>query len=265
MFVACHAPMEQFQGRLPTNLIITRKATAQMLTGNPSGLSAQNSRHLERTPAIRQHRPTPAARVPAGFSGLKECRACGEVQALPAPHAGYDRKCGRCGETLGSGLVHLEFTFPLLLAITITFITVLSLPLLQIELQGQHAEAGLMTGVSGFLHYGNWPMALFTFAGVVFAPFGRGGDPAVRDGLRRNRPAAETSGQAVPVFRDAAPLGHARRVPGRRADLDHQAARPRAGRDGAGPVGADGAGLEPGPVRLVFRSPPLLGLHRKPD
>jgi paraquat-inducible protein A len=138
-----------------------RKACANA-TGNPS---------LTAEPTIYGLTGLQAAAPPEGR--LRACRACGEVQALPAPRAGYDRKCGRCGETLGSGLVHLEFTFPLLLAITITFITVLSLPLLQIELQGQHAEAGLMTGVSGFLHYGMAPMALFAFAGIVFAPLGR--------------------------------------------------------------------------------------------
>jgi paraquat-inducible protein A len=106
-------------------------------------------------------------------SRLKACRACGDVQSLPAPRAGYDRKCGRCGETMGSGLIHLDMALPVLVAALIAFIVLLSLPLLRIELQGQHADGGLMTGVSGFLHYGMAPMALFTFACMVFAPLGR--------------------------------------------------------------------------------------------
>ena len=74
---------------------------------------------------------------------------------------------------MGSGVVHLELVFPIVLAALIALIVVLSLPLLGIELQGRHAEADLMTGVFGFLHYGMSPMALFTFAFVVFAPLGR--------------------------------------------------------------------------------------------
>ena len=106
-------------------------------------------------------------------SRLKACRACGEVQSLPAPKVGHDRKCARCGETMGSGRVHLETALPILVAGLIAFIVVLSMPLLRIELQGQHADAGLITGVTGFLHYGNAPMALFAFVCVVFAPLGR--------------------------------------------------------------------------------------------
>jgi paraquat-inducible protein A len=106
-------------------------------------------------------------------SRLKACRACGEVQSLPAPRPGYDRKCARCGETMGSGLLNLDMALPILVAALIAFIVLLSLPLLRIELQGQHADGGLMTGVSGFLHYGMAPMALFTFACMVFAPLGR--------------------------------------------------------------------------------------------
>jgi paraquat-inducible protein A len=106
-------------------------------------------------------------------SRLKACRACGEAQSLPAPRAGHDRKCVRCGETMGSGRVHLDMAPPILAAGLIAFIVVLSMPLLRIELQGQHADAGLMTGVTGFLHYGMWPMALFSFACIVFAPLGR--------------------------------------------------------------------------------------------
>ena len=124
----------------------------------------------------------PASSSLSGFSGaqaepaesrLKACRACGDVQSLPAPRVGYDRKCRRCGETMGSGLVHLDMALPVLLAALIAFIVLLSLPLLRIELQGQHADGGLTTGVSGFWHYGMAPMALFTFACMVFAPMGR--------------------------------------------------------------------------------------------
>ena len=104
---------------------------------------------------------------------LKACRACGLAQSLPAPRPGYDRKCRRCGETLGSGLVHLEVVFPILLAAVVAFAVALTVPLARIELSGQHAEADPMTGVYGFLEYGNWPMALFTFVCVTFAPLGR--------------------------------------------------------------------------------------------
>jgi paraquat-inducible protein A len=106
-------------------------------------------------------------------SRLKACRACGEVQSLPSPRPGYDRKCARCGETMGSGRVHLDMALPILVAGLIAVIVVLSMPLLRIELQGQHADAGLMTSVTGFLHYGMAPMALFTFVCIVFAPLGR--------------------------------------------------------------------------------------------
>ena len=104
---------------------------------------------------------------------LKACRACDWVQSLPAPRPGHDRKCARCGETMGSGMVHLDIALPLLLAAAIGFLIALTVPLTRIEQAGQHADATPMTGVDGFLHYGNWPMALFTFVGVVFAPFGR--------------------------------------------------------------------------------------------
>lgn len=101
------------------------------------------------------------------------CPACAEIQALPPPKAGYDRKCRRCGETMGSGLVHLDLAFPILLAAVIAFIVLLSLPLQRIELHGRHAESGLSTAVSGFFHYGMSPMALFAFVCIVFAPMGR--------------------------------------------------------------------------------------------
>ena len=104
---------------------------------------------------------------------LKACRACGLAQSLPAPRPGYDRKCLRCGETMGSGLVHLDVVFPILLAAAVAFAVALTVPLARIELSGQHAEADPMTGVHGFLEYGNWPMALFTFVCVTFAPLGR--------------------------------------------------------------------------------------------
>jgi paraquat-inducible protein A len=103
----------------------------------------------------------------------KACRACGKIQALPPPKAGNDRKCLRCGETMGSGRVHMDLAVPLLAAASIAFVTILLLPLLRIELEGRHADGGLMTGVSGFLHYNMWPMALFAFGCVVFAPLGR--------------------------------------------------------------------------------------------
>jgi paraquat-inducible protein A len=95
------------------------------------------------------------------------------AQALPPPRAGHDRKCARCGETMGSGLVHLDILLPILVAIVTAFAITLAVPLARIEEAGQHAEADPMTGVWGFVHYGNWPMALFVFACVVFAPLGR--------------------------------------------------------------------------------------------
>jgi paraquat-inducible protein A len=104
---------------------------------------------------------------------LKACRACGWVQSLPAPKAGYDRKCERCGETMGSGLTHFDSVFPLLIAAFIAFAVALTVPLTRIEQSGQHAQADPMTGVYGFLHYGNLPMALFTFICVVFGPMAR--------------------------------------------------------------------------------------------
>jgi paraquat-inducible protein A len=74
---------------------------------------------------------------------------------------------------MGSGRVHLELAFPILGAASVAFLTVLFLPLLTIGLQGQQADGDLMTGVFGFLHYGMPPMALFTFACVIFAPLCR--------------------------------------------------------------------------------------------
>ncbi len=74
---------------------------------------------------------------------------------------------------MGSGRVHLDMALPLLMAASIGFLTVLLLPLLRIELEGRHADGGLTTSVSGFLHYGMSPMALFAFVCVIFAPFGR--------------------------------------------------------------------------------------------
>jgi paraquat-inducible protein A len=114
-----------------------------------------------------------ADRWVAPESRLKACRACGEIQTLPPSKAGHDRKCVRCGETMGSGRVHLELAFPILIAASVAFVIVLSLPLLNIGLQGQQADGDLMTGVFGFLHYGMPPMALFTFACVIFAPLCR--------------------------------------------------------------------------------------------
>jgi paraquat-inducible protein A len=142
--------------------------------------SQETARKFDRPPRLTaQLIPHP----PTGLSGsgafapaesrLKACRACDATQALPAPRHGYDRKCRRCGETMGSGLVYLDLALPILLAGLVGFIIVLALPLIQIELQGQHAEAGLMTGAFGFMHYGMAPMALFAFACVVFAPLGR--------------------------------------------------------------------------------------------
>jgi paraquat-inducible protein A len=112
------------------------------------------------------------AREPAE-AGLVACRACGQVQSLPAPRPGYDRKCERCGETMGSGLVHLDIVFPVLIAAFVAFAVALTVPLARIELSGQHATADPMTGVYGFLNYGNAPMALFTFVCVVFGPLAR--------------------------------------------------------------------------------------------
>jgi len=106
-------------------------------------------------------------------AGLRACRACGQVQALPVPRPGYDRKCKRCGETMGSGLLHLDIVYPVLVAAFIAFTVALTVPLARIELSGQHAEADPMTGVYGFLHYANAPMALFTFVCVVFGPLAR--------------------------------------------------------------------------------------------
>jgi paraquat-inducible protein A len=106
-------------------------------------------------------------------AGLKACRACGRVQSLPAPRPGHDRKCVRCGETMGGGLLHLDIVYPILIAAFIAFAVALTVPLARIELSGQHAEGDPMTGVYGFLHYGNAPMALFTFACVVFGPLAR--------------------------------------------------------------------------------------------
>lgn len=103
----------------------------------------------------------------------KACRACGQVQALPAPRPGHDRKCGRCGETMGSGLVHLNIVLPILIAAAIAFAVALAVPLARIDLQGQHADGDPMTGVYGFLHYGNAPMALFMFVCIVFGPLAR--------------------------------------------------------------------------------------------
>src|SRR5271156_6519903 len=60
-------------------------------------------------------------------SRLKACRACGDIQSLPTPRAGYDRKCRRCGETMGSGLVNLYLALPVLVAALIAFIVLLSL------------------------------------------------------------------------------------------------------------------------------------------
>ena len=74
---------------------------------------------------------------------------------------------------MGSGRIHLDMAMPLLMAASIGFLTVLCLPLLRIELEGRHADGGLMTSVSGFLRYGMSPMALFAFVCVVFAPLGR--------------------------------------------------------------------------------------------
>lgn len=118
-------------------------------------------------PAFAGPLPLPAE------SQLKACRACGDIQSLPSPKTGHDRKCRRCGETFGTGFVHIELALPVLTALLIAFVTVLALPLLTIELQGQHADADLATGVWGFFHYGMWPMAMFTFACILFAPLGR--------------------------------------------------------------------------------------------
>ncbi len=121
--------------------------------------------------AIHSH--TGSAVLEPAEPTLKACRACGLAQALPAPRPGHDRKCARCGETMGSGLIHLDIAYPLLLTIAFAFAVALTVPLARISLSGQHAAADPMTGVYGFLSYGNWPMALFAFVCVVFAPLGR--------------------------------------------------------------------------------------------
>jgi paraquat-inducible protein A len=121
--------------------------------------------------AIHSH--TGAAVSEPAEASLKACRACGKVQSLPAPRPGYDRKCERCGETMGGGLLHLEIVYPVLIAAFIAVTVALTVPLARIELSGQHAQADPMTGVYGFLHYGNAPMALFTFVCVVFGPLAR--------------------------------------------------------------------------------------------
>jgi paraquat-inducible protein A len=121
--------------------------------------------------AIHSH-PGAAAPDPAE-AGFKACRACAQVQSVPAPRPGYDRKCERCGETMGSGLLHLDIVYPILIAVFIGFTVALTVPLARIEQSGQRAAADPMTGVYGFLHYGNVPMALFTFVGVVFGPLAR--------------------------------------------------------------------------------------------
>jgi len=136
-------------------------------------LAREPDRQPQLTADTAIHSHTGDAVLEPAEAALKACRACGLVQSLPAPRPGHDRKCERCGESMGSGLLHLDIALPLLMAAVIAFMIALAVPLTRIEQSGQHAEATPMTGVYGFLHYGNWPMALFAFVGIVFAPFGR--------------------------------------------------------------------------------------------
>jgi len=105
--------------------------------------------------------------------------------------------------------------------------------LLRIELQDS-MPSGLMTGVSGFSHYGMAPMALFTFACMVFAPLGRVVALLSRSLLMSDRRPKYLA--RLYRFSETLRPGHARRLPCRHADFDDQAARPGAGGDGRRPV-----------------------------
>jgi paraquat-inducible protein A len=108
-----------------------------------------------------------------GEAQARECIACGKIQSLAETKPGYDRRCVRCGETLGSGLVHLSLLAPILVASLTIFVLVLCLPLLTIELQGQRSDGYLLTGVSGFLNYDMAPLAVFTVTCICLAPLVR--------------------------------------------------------------------------------------------
>jgi paraquat-inducible protein A len=74
---------------------------------------------------------------------------------------------------MGSGVLHLELAFPVLLAAVVLFITALPLPLIEIELEDQHAEAILTTAGGGFWQSGMSPLALFVIVAVLLAPVAR--------------------------------------------------------------------------------------------
>jgi paraquat-inducible protein A len=106
-------------------------------------------------------------------SPIKACLACGLIQSVEPPVLHRHRKCGRCGESMGSGLVHLSLVFPALLAAVFLFIGALSLPLVHIDLEGQQSDGGMTTAADGFWHYDMASLAVFVVAFVLFAPLVR--------------------------------------------------------------------------------------------
>ncbi len=144
-------------------------------------------------------------RMPASDVGgravrrLRECKLCGQFQALPELAPGASAACRRCGVTLSSHRTDPEGR-ALALATTgvLLFILAATLPFMQLDLAGEGRRTTLAAGPVALGEGGLWEVGVVVLATTILAPIAKLSALIwVLVGLRLQLPRA----WLVPVFR----------------------------------------------------------------